>query len=124
MIFFYFSGYRANKSCIFPFIAGGVTYYGCLGNFCPTKVDENGVPIARYEGYCGPDCPTQEESLKLSWRKDDTFKMTLQYKYDDQALWTGLELYGLLSSCFLLYSFILTAVISAIGKVVIRISYN
>ena len=62
--------------------------------------------------------------MKLSWRKDDTFKMTLQYKYDDQALWTGLELYGLLSSCFLLYSFILTAVISAVGRRIIRIIFE
>ena len=63
------------------------------------------------------------ESLQLSWRKDDTFKMTLQYKYDEVALWTGLQLYGLLSSCFLLYSFILTAVISAVGRRIIRIFY-
>ena len=91
---------------------------------CSTKVDENGVHIQNNVGKCGPNCPTHEESLKLGWRKDDTFTMTLQYKYDEVALWTGLKLYGLLSSCFLLYSFILTAVISAIGKIVIRISYN
>ena len=68
-------------------------------------------------GFCDRNCPVHESA---GWGKDKTVKMTLQYKYDDQALWTGLELYGLLSSCFLLYSFILTAVISAVGRRIIR----
>ena len=62
--------------------------------------------------YCHPLCPTHEETL--TWRKDETVKMTLQY--NNPALWTGLEWYGILLTCFLLYSLILTALISAIGK--------
>ena len=63
-------------------------------------------------GFCGPNCPKHEETL--TWRKDETARVTLQYF--NRVLWAGLEMYGTLSSCFLLYSLILTALISAIGK--------
>ena len=98
--------------------------------WCPTEVDQDGIfqgdPNNGNDpwGYCWhtsldtphiPDCPTHEETL--TWRKDETVKMTLQY--NNPALWTGLEWYGILLTCFLLYSLILTALISAIGKIII-----
>ena len=128
------SGYsEANKPCVFPFkIGDGIDYnekyyyneeyYGCLpliNNFqtwCATEVDKDGIITTLEEdgnnwGFCAPDCPTHEESL--NWRKDETFKMTLQF--DNAALWTGLEFYAILLTCILLYSLILTALLSAIG---------
>ena len=56
----------------------------------------------------------------MTWSKDETAKVTLQY--DNPALWTGLELYGNLLTCFLLYSLILTAIILAISKMNMKIS--
>ena len=126
---FDFSGLQTNKSCVFPFKRYGVTYYGCavrssLPPWCSTEVDENGVHVGQSSwGECGPDCPTQKEILKkLTWTKDETFKMTLQYS--NEALWTGLELYGILSASFLLYGFILTFLILAISKIIFPIPYN
>ena len=92
--------------------------------WCPTEVDKDGIfqgDPSNWEdswGYCDVDtrhrtrdCPTHEETL--SWRKDETIKMTLQFY--NPALWAGLELYGILLSCFFPYTLILTALISAIG---------
>ena len=136
-----------NKSCVFPFkIGDGIDRddryyneknYGCLPitiihtgsskfqTWCATEVDKDGI-IATLEqdgnnwGFCDPDCPTHEESL--TWRKDETFKMTLQY--DNPLLWTGLEFYGILFAIILLYSLILTAVPSAIGTMIGTISHS
>ena len=71
-------------------------------------------------GFCGPDCPTHEETQ--IWRKDETVKITLQYY--NPVLWAGLELYGFLLACILLYSLIVLALLSAIGKVNVTISHN
>ena len=70
-------------------------------------------------GWCGPDCVMHEDTF--TWRKDKTIKMTVQYNYNP-ALWAGLELYGNLLTGFLLYSLILTAFISAISKMNVKIS--
>lgn len=70
--------------------------------------------------FCGPDCVKHEDTL--TWKKDETVKMTLQY--DNPLLWTGLKWYGILLACILLYSLILTAVLSAIGTIIVIISYN
>ena len=35
--------------------------------------------------------PTHEEAMRNIWKKDETFKMTLQY--DNSVLFTGLKLY-------------------------------
>ena len=59
--------------------------------WCATAVDEDREVWSKW-GYCGPDCLTHEETL--IWRKDETVKMTLQYKTDTGVLWTGLEWYG------------------------------
>ena len=83
-----------------------------LQSLCPTEVDADGIPLR--DGICGPDCLMHYQLDGLNWRKDETVKMTLQY--NNPALWTGLEWYGILLACFLLYSLILTALISAIGK--------
>ena len=144
---FRFSGAEANKSCIFPFQFGYKKYYGCLPRaeqvfiyniynmfidynelqtWCATEVDKDGIfqgdPGVWEDpwGFCGPDCPTHEETL--TWRKDETVKVTLHYY--NPLLWTGLKFYGILSSCLLLYSLILTAVLSAIGTIIVIISYN
>ena len=60
---------------------------------------------------------TQEEAMKsqVKWKKEKTFKMTLQY--NNSALWTGLELYGIL----LTYNLILTVLVTAIGKMIVTI---
>ena len=128
LVNFIFSGPQTNKSCVFPALVwrsngDKETYYGCINNnegekpWCSTKV-ENGQHIAGQGnwGNCGPDCPTQEESLKpqFTWTKDDTFRMTLQYH--NPVLWAGLEWYCILLACLLLYSLILTALLSATGK--------
>ena len=96
--------------------------YG-LQIWCATEVDKDGISLGNPSnpsrasslswGICHPDCPTHEESL--TWRKDETVKMTLQY--NNPVLWAGLEMYGILLSCFLLYTLILTALISALGKI-------
>ena len=56
----------------------------------------------------------------MTWSKDETAKVTLQY--DNPALWTGLELYGNLLTYFLLYSLILAAFVSTISKMNMKIS--
>ena len=48
--------------------------------------------------------------------------MTLQYNYNPPELWAGLEFYGNLFAYLLLYSLILTALLSAIGTVIVTIS--
>ena len=55
----------------------------------------------------------------FTWRKDATIKMTLQYKFDIAALLTGLEWYGIILTSLLLYSLVLTAFLSAIGKIIV-----
>ena len=87
-----------------------------LQSLCPTEVDADGIPLR--DGICGPECLMHYQLDALNWMKDETVKMTLQYNHN-QVLWAGLEMYGILSSCFLLYSLILTALISAIGKIII-----
>ena len=58
----------------------------------------------------------------LTWRKDATLKMTLQFQFDYPALLTGLEWYGIILSSLILYSLILTAFLSAIGTIFVTIS--
>ena len=62
---------------------------------------------------CGVDCQTHEEAL--TWRTDETFKMTLQY--DNKALWVGLELYGHILLWISLIILILTTGVLIAGKV-------
>ena len=68
-------------------------------------------------GWCGPECVMHEDTF--TWRKDATVKMTLQYKFDIAALLTGLEWYGIILTFLLLYSLVLTAFLSAIGKIIV-----
>ena len=90
-------------------------YNNDLQTECATEVDKDGWSVGRL-WYCGSDCQTHEEAL--TWRTDETFKMTLQY--DNKALWTGLELYG----CILLWIFpiglILTIGVPIAGKVTVQ----
>ena len=124
---------RQGPSCVFPFQLGDRKYYGCLedGKFktnygrvwwwawCATEVDEDGIfqgSPNNFEdpwGYCDTDCQSHEEAL--TWWKDETVKVTLQYH--NKALWAGLELYGNLLTGFFLYSLILTVLISALGNI-------
>ena len=110
------SGPEANKSCVFPFQYGNITYNGCVKerrwSWCSTGGDV--YDDTNNWGWCSPDCALHEDIVIA------TIKMTLQYKNN---LWAGLKLYGNLLSCFLLYSLILTALISAIG-IVVTISHN
>ena len=97
--------------------------------WCATEVDKNGIfhgdrtNLEDPWGYCHPlsdMCPKHEETL--TWRRDETVKMTLQY--NNPALWAGLELYGNLLTCCLLYSVILTAFTLAISKIFRKISHD
>ena len=79
-----FSGPDPYETCIFPFTYNGVTFNTCTGlhfdavclivsniwnctyeihiqDWCSTAVDENGVHITGSYGYCGPDCPTEDD---------------------------------------------------------------
>ena len=119
---FNFRGNDQNKSCVFPFIYDGIKSYGCRYEdgdeggdaWCSTKVDENGVEIPNYWGYCPADCRTHEETL--TWIKDETVKMTLQYNNDKAVLWTGLEWYGKLLAGILAVTLILATLLLATGK--------
>ena len=105
-----------NKPCVFPYIdlLDGKKYYGCVRKSCATKVDENGTEIDNFWGYCDPNCLTHEETK--SWKKDETFKMTLQYK--NTVFWPGLELYGYLLASIVLLGLLLTTLLPAIGKLI------
>ena len=63
------------------------------------------------------DCPTHKETL--SWKKDETVKMTLQYKYNP-ALWAGLELYGIILPWIVFIGLILTIILPITGKVTMQ----
>ena len=63
-------------------------------------------------GFCGPDCPTHEETL--TWRKDETVKMTLTYSIP--ALRIGLELYGYILLWIFVLGLILTIFTPILGK--------
>ena len=79
---------------------------------CSTKNNEDGEFIIGSDGVCGEDCLTHEESL--TWRKDKTFKMSLQYY--NAALWTGLDLYGNLLVSLFIAGLTLTTLLSTFGK--------
>ena len=55
----------------------------------------------------------ETESLR-SWRKDETFKMTIQY--DNSALWTAVNLYGNILPFLVIYSMGLSILLPALGK--------
>ena len=130
---------------MFPFKFGDKKYYGCLeadryyyqedpnqfiedylDTWCATELDEDGIfqgSLSDWEdpwGYCDPDCPEHEETL--TWRKDETAKVSLQYS--NSALWVGLELYG----SILLWTFIpglmLTTFLPILGNIVMRSSHS
>ena len=58
-----------NTPCMFPFIYGGVTYFGCAGDpaedkkserWCSTKVDKAGKHMegTNHYGFCPTTCPS------------------------------------------------------------------
>ena len=51
----------------------------------------------------------------MTWRKDETVKVTLHYY--NNALWVGLELYGSVIPWMFLLGLILTTVLPVLGKV-------
>ena len=55
-----------------------------------------------------------EALIKDSWKKDETFKMTIQY--DNSALWTAVNLYGNILPFLVLYSMGLSILLPALGK--------
>ena len=63
-------------------------------------------------GFCGPDCPTHEETL--TWSKDETVKVTLTYS--NPALRIGLELYGAILLWIFVLGLILTIFTPILGK--------
>ena len=74
-----------------------------------------------YEGYnwgtCGPDCAWHEDTI--SWRKDETVKMTLQYY--NHALWVGLEVYGSILLWIFPLGLILTTILPITGKLIVTV---
>lgn len=54
----------------------------------------------------------------LTWRQDETAKVTLQYS--NSALWVGLELYGSLLLGIFNLGLILTTVLPILGKVIVH----
>ena len=59
---------KSNRSCIFPFIAYGVTFNSCTLSWsereteawCSTEVDGSGENISGRDGFCEPACqPTK-----------------------------------------------------------------
>ena len=66
-------------------------------------------------GYCGPDCPTHEETL--AWNTDTTLKMTLQY--DKTVLFSGLKLYGMLLAGILICGLTIV-LLPALGKITVQ----
>lgn len=79
---------------------------------CATKSDENGVAIDGSWGFCGPDCPTHKETF--TWRKDKTFKISLQYNND--ALWTGLDFFFNLLSQIFFFGLLLIIILTVTGN--------
>ena len=107
-----------------------LNYHNDIQFWCATDVDQDGI-VKRSSGnkwssstwgWCSSDCPIHEQNWmkEVTWTKDETVKMTLQY--NNPALWIGLEWYGILLTCFLLYSLILTALVSATGTITATIS--
>ena len=62
-------------------------------------------------GWCGPDCAMHNESI--TWTKDVTFKITVQY--DNALLFNGLKLYGILLLGICIIGLMIILVV-AIGK--------
>ena len=95
--------------------------YNDLQTWCATEVDKDGIfqgnpnDLEDPWGFCGPDCPTHEETL--TWRKDETAKVTLQYSNSDP--WVGLELYGSVIHWIVLLGLILTTV-PILGKGIVH----
>ena len=89
-----------------------------LQTWCATEVDQDGIfqgdPGDGDDpwGFCGPDCPTHEETL--TWSKDETVKVTLTYS--NPALRIGLELYGAILLWIFVLGLILTIFTPILGK--------
>ena len=90
--------------------------------WCATEVDEDGI----FQGSPGnsgdawgicdmSDCPTHKETL--TWKKDETVKMTLQYL--NPALWNGLKLFGTILPWIFVLCLIMTIILPITGKVII-----
>ena len=68
-------------------------------------------------GYCAPECPLHEDTI--SWRKDETAKVTLQYF--NPSLRAGLELYGIILPWIVILGLILTTGLPIAGNVSVTI---
>ena len=93
-----------------------------LQTWCATEVDKVGIfhgnPINWYDfwGFCGPDCLTHEETM--TWKKDETVKVTLQY--NNPAFRAGLELYGIILPWIVFLGLILTVILPMTGRVPVQ----
>ena len=68
------------------------------------------------QGLCGPNCVIHEDTF--TWRKDETFKMSLQYS--NTALWVGLELYRSILPWISILGLALTTFLPILGKVIVQ----
>ena len=128
-LLFCFSGPHSNKPCVFPFKYGGVTHYGCVSYGFQVLIVINSLQFNLFTvqpwcstiyiddgynwGHCGPDCAMHEDTM--TWRKDETVKMSLQYS--NTALWVGLELYGSILPWIFLLGLVLATLPPILGKV-------
>ena len=63
-------------------------------------------------GWCGPDCAMHNESI--TWTKDVTFKITVQY--GNAVLFNGLKLFGILLVGICIIGLMIILVV-AMGKI-------
>ena len=47
--------------------------------WCSTEVDDNGKEVDDKWGYCGPDCPTEDDV----WLTDDTLTVRVIHHHDE-----------------------------------------
>ena len=95
--------------------------YQNLQTRCATEVDKDGILQGQFLilddpwGFCGPDCPTHEETV--TWNTDETFKMTLTY--NNPLLFSGLELYGTLLAGIFICG-LMIVLVPAMGKTTVQ----
>ena len=94
--------------------------------WCPVEVDENGIYHGQnYQwyhpwGFCSDNCPRAkltEEPDNVKWNEDETLKMTLTY--NNTALFSGLELYGILLAGILILG-LMIVLVPAMGKTTVQ----
>ena len=69
-------------------------------------------------GYCGPDCPTEENA----WLTDDTLKVT--HGIDQKEIMVALKLHGILASSLLLIGLMVTCLGMSVSEMYLVRKYQ